>query len=151
MSTEKKPLHDPPPGEFYTFSVVEEHLRSRRDALSVAGVNRDERAKQRETFRGIQTATQLPDRVLILIADADVDRRVAGSADDAAIEEGNRDVRARLIDKFGSAAEAEAVLERVQKFVREHEPLAEILREGPGARVDVIEGIAEHVTSTGYR
>lgn len=142
------PLPDPPPGEFYSWTGGGARIASSKQELFTAGVMEADQSKLEQTHAVISRFLQ-NDRLGEMLADADVRFHISGAMDDAAIERGNREVRAMLTGKYQK--EAEAVLGRVQRFVKSNPALAEVMQRGAGSRVDVIELLAEHIESAGYR
>jgi hypothetical protein len=114
-----------------------------------------------ETFVGIKRSTQLPEGLLTRIAEAHLDGELAAvrqndpeAATDALhkqVQTWNAEIRETLRSRYG-AKEGEQLLARTAKFVKATPALATLLQQhGLGSRPEIVEGIAAHVFSSGYR
>lgn len=156
----------PPPtetGEFHSYSPADAVLQQRDGELfAQTGMDPGARRQMRETFRSIQKTTGLPDTVVAQIADGHVSNLLAGArvsddpdGDDVGLEQqiaaSNAELRERFRAQYG-AVDGEKMLDRTVRFVRKHPALAKILQQrGLGSRPEIVEGIAAHVFSTGWR
>ena len=150
-------------GEFHSYSPAAEVIRQRGTELfAQTGMTTREQQQLEETFRGIQKTTGLPDGLVAKIADGYVNNRLAGArvSDDAdrddlelsqRIAAANTELRERFSRRCG-AKDGEALLDRTQRFIRKHPTLAKMLQErGLGSDRDIVEGVAAHVWSIGWR
>jgi hypothetical protein len=70
---------------------------------------------------------------------------------DQQIVAANAELRQKFQRQYG-AKDGEQLLERTARFVRTHPALAKTLQpRGLGSRIDIVELIAAHVFSTGFR
>lgn len=162
------PLYDSPkalpiePGEFYSRSWITDPIERRgADLWAARGDGAAALAQTKSLFVDIAKRTQLPEGLVVRLAEAHIDGelgdvRVVDDPDAAVIAEERRvaewtaESRAALRETYGK--DGEQMLQRVQKFVRSHPPLAKVLRaRGLGSRPDVVRDIAAFVFSTGYR
>jgi hypothetical protein len=158
-----RPLPPPAKGEFHSYrpsdSVIE---RREADLFAVAGLDAGARDQLRQTGRAIQNQTGLPDALVATIIDGHIDNVLADArvsedpeADGLALERqiaaSNAELREKFTLQYG-AKDGEALLERSARFIRAHPTLARMLqRRGLGSRPAIVEGVAAHVHSTGWR
>ena len=157
----------PPPtakGAMYSWSPGTAVL-DRRDAelFSDAGLGTAERQQLRSTYAEFGRIG-LPDGVIAQIAEGHVDSllaatRVKSDADadadalaaDQRITANNAELREKFARQYG-AKDGEQLLERTDRFVRSHPKLHAILKEHRlGSQIDIVEALAAHVFSTGWR
>ena len=124
------------------------------------GVSLQAQAAERREFAALMRSSGLHESptTAAVLHTAWTEARLAGAqpgADeaeaDAALATLNENTRRALCEEYGEV-DAEALLQRVQAFVRRTPKLAEILRIGTvGSRLDVIQGLIEHVHRVNFR
>jgi hypothetical protein len=123
------------------------------------GMNSAARRDLNDSFRTIQEATKLPDEAIDAVIDGHINNLMAAAqvTEDADDRETARrsqawaiETRSKLSATYGD--EAEALLERAQRFARAHPKLAEVLgRRGLGSRPDIVLSLVEHVRNVNFR
>jgi hypothetical protein len=133
-----------------------------KDLWNEAGADTAARQQERDLWLGLANATNLPEGVLMRIAEGSINNRLAKSRvvedEDAAevaldrqIVAWNKETRDQLSQTYG-AEQGEQLLKRAARFVAKHPKLAERMRErGLGSRPDIVLGIIEHIFETGWR
>jgi hypothetical protein len=136
---------------------------ARRDAdlATVAGASAAERRKITDDFVDIYRRTHLPEGVLARIAEGAIDARIAAarpSADPSAdkvahaqrVAAWKAESREVLRLSYGPQ-DAEALLERAQRFIKATPALERYLKDGLESRPDILLEIVGHLFSTGWR
>lgn len=148
--------------DFYGYSAVANAIDRRGPELwEQSGATAAERQQVRDAFIGIARTTALPEPLVATLAESHInnllaDARPVKNADaaqvlDQQIAGWNTEARAALRDTFGPN-DVEQLLDRTRRFVRAHPALAKVLQQrGLGSRPDIVQGIAAHVFSTGWR
>jgi hypothetical protein len=146
------------PQNFYGYGHVAQAVDTRGAELWKVGSGARTQAEIRDWFVDV-ARTGIPDGIVEKLTSGYIDGELAvmRSEDPAAAAEAlqtrmradNEQTREALRTTYG-AKEGEALLERMQRFVRAHPKLQSVLAaHGLGSRPDIVEGIAAHVFSQG--
>ncbi len=153
---DKEPLKVEP-GEFFSMegmltTTFNQNLRRLGDGL---GMSIAEQTAERREFSAIARNTGLFPRVARSIHDAWTSARLASPRDEAQEDErlrqANTETRRALREQWG-AKDAEDLLQRAQKFVKQHPKLAAILSTGNiGSQKAIVQALVEHVRTVNFR
>lgn len=148
-------------GQFYSFSPAASVIENRSSELwKDAGMDSAAVRQLSETVRALENL--VPETLAAVIAERHVDGLLAAArvsddpdADERALDkriaEWNGQVREQLAATYG-AHEAEHLLDRTVRFVRQQPALAKLLQQhGNGSRPEIVLPLAQHVFSTGWR
>lgn len=140
-------------------SPLENEVKDRAGELFDAGASQASIDALRDSFVGIEKATNLPRDILVDLLEAHLDDVAAlGRGADPEtmreeripqIQRQNAEIREQLRIEYG-AKRAEEVLDRAIRFCRQSKPLMEILQTGLGSRPDIALRIVKHVVATGW-
>lgn len=145
------------PGEMFSTELMltgtfDNNLPRLGDAL---GMTLEQQTAERREFSAIVRSAGLQPGVARRIHDAWTTARLAPTAaedeDDKALLAANAESRRALRDQWGSK-DAEDLLQRAQKFARQHPKLNAILSTGGiGSRKDIVQALVEHVRTVNFR
>jgi hypothetical protein len=156
------PTPDETARAFYGDSLITSVFDRRGPELfDAAGLDEDTREDVKQDFLHIADSTGLPDSVVATLAGAFIDGELAAArtedpdkrldALNRACDQSNEELRAGMRARYG-VKEAEDLLGRVQRFCRQNPTLSRVLQShGLGSKRDIVEAIAAHVHSTGWR
>lgn len=153
---DKEPLKVEP-GEFFSMegmlkTTLDQNLTRLGDTL---GMSIEEQTVERGEFSDIARRAGLFPGVARAIHDAWTSTRLAAPVDEAEEDEqlrqANTETRRALREQWG-AKDAEDLLQRAQKFVKQHPKLATILSTGNiGSRKVIVQALVEHVRRVNFR
>ena len=151
------------PGERLYPGLVRQHVdRLTTDLWAETGTSEAERAREARFWDDVRTRTGLNDALVMSIAEGSIKNKRAATrveddpdgadiALDKQIATWNTESREQLAVTYGPK-DAEDLLARTNRFVKQHPKLAERLRErGLGSRPDIVRDLVAHVFSTGWR
>ena len=160
-----QPLKDAPGGGLYTYTVADAvFLRREPDLKTHTTMTPAQLQQEHANLRALATILPGADYVVNEIAEGRVDGLLADArvksddelddeelTQDRQLEAWNIELKEKFAAQYG-ARDGEALLARTQRFVRLHPRLAALLKQhGLGSRPSIVEGIAAHVFSTGWR
>lgn len=138
-------------------TALREPLRERQsDLVDVLGLTQTQQQARHRDYADLIRRTGLEPltvgaRLYDLMTDADLEDARGTAVDAAQVTAWSEESRRQLRVTYG-AKEAEDLLQRVQKFTREHPKLAAIVqRRGIGSRPDVVQLLVDEVRRRGYR
>lgn len=153
-------VHETPdPGSLYSTNAMLRTTFDRNfEKLSNAGVlTLPQQAAERTEFSTLVRQTGLDLSVGILLHDQYTSARLADASDDdgadlvAQIRADSEAARTALREQFGERDAAD-LMQRAQKFVRQHPQLAAICQtRGIGSKVAVVQAIVEHVRAVNFQ
>lgn len=147
----------PEPGEFFSMegmlkTTLDRNLTSLGDGL---GMSIEEQIAERKQFSAIARNAGLFPGVARAIHDAWTSARLQPVVDEAdehrSLGQANTETRRALREQWG-AKDAEDLLQRAQKFVKQNPKLASILSTGNiGSRKAIVQALVEHVRRVNFR